>query len=134
MMWHKNLGLSFCIRRDHDTNSEYINIPKSTFLTDYGYNTWQHYVVTYKYDGSNNGSNMEAYVNGEQRPDGEKLTVDGFVSGSNTEDFHGGLYLGVFHIDQTSRRGNMKMDEFLIWEKKIPTEDVIRLYEAYLSI
>ena len=135
VLWLENDGFVFAIQRDQDTFSEYVTIPKSTFLADYVYNTWQHYVVTYKYDGSNNGNNLEAYVNGEQRPDSEKSTFNGFLfNAPNTEDYNGGLHLGVFFLDNPTRRGNMKMDEFVIWEKKMPTEDVKRLYEAYPCI
>ncbi len=131
VFWSPSYFFNLQVRRDQDTVTEHIKISPSDFLADFGYNTWHHYVVTYKYDGINNGTNMDAFINGIRRPDTEKSAEAGFYGGDNTEDYDGRLQLGVYWIGHDTARGNMKMDEILIWERKISAEDVMRLYEAY---
>ncbi len=133
MSWNPDpaWGFYFEVRRDNDTFTEWIHITSSDFMTNFGYNTWHHYVITYMYDGSNNGNNMEAFIDGLLRPDSGKITQAGFDEGPNTANYDGRLQLGVYLLDSNAYRGNMKMDDILIWERKISSEDVKRLYEAY---
>ncbi len=92
--WEPSWGFYLEIRRDQDTVTEYIEIAHATFMADFGYNSWHHYVVTYLYDGSNPGNNMEAYIDGVKRPDSEKQIMNYFHDGGNTADYSAGLQLG----------------------------------------
>ncbi len=52
MYWHPTGGLWFLVRRDEDTDAEDITIPSATFMADYGFNIWVHYLITYKFSVS----------------------------------------------------------------------------------
>ncbi len=49
MIWHTTAGLWFDLRRDEDNTNEQIGIPSATFMSDYGFNTWVHFLITYNF-------------------------------------------------------------------------------------
>ena len=126
-------GMYFRIRRDSDTKREQVKIPSSTFLSNYGYNVWVHYVITYKFNQSVNinANSMKVYLNGIDRPAGEKSVLHSWAK-NNTEDYNGNLEIGHHLITNSGAVGNMKMDELMIWEEELPQSDVETLYNAYL--
>ncbi len=122
----------FIIRRDSDSVEEIIGLNDADFQANYGHDVWVHYILTYKYDGTNAGNNMELYINGKVDPAAWKNT--GPWPQANTADFSGTLDLGAFYTgSQWWGTGNLKMDELIIFEEQLPCEDTIKLYEAYQS-
>ncbi len=122
--------LIFFIRRDSDTKRDKIFISESSFLLEHNFNTWIHYVFTYKFNQMINVSRLAGYLNGKPRPDSEKFTDSWYVS--NNDDYDGRLHIGHYYVnDDTHYSGNMQFDELIIFEQELPCDDVFRLYEAY---
>ncbi len=122
-------GFTFRVRRASDMIQEDIKIPHSVFHSEYGgFNTWNHFVMTYFYNGNENIIGI--YVNGNECTNVARyveyraLTVD-------TEGC-GVLDLGRYYTDNDDiAMGNMKIDEVIIWEDQISAQDIHNLYNAY---
>ena len=116
------------MQRDSDRILEQVQIEAATWMTKYGYETWNHYVMTYRYTSGNAGNNIVVYVNGED-VGGQKTpstyNLDDDASGC------GELELGRYSHDMYVFPGNMVIDELIIWEDQISLEHVQNLYYAY---
>ncbi len=120
----------FTIRRDSDSMEELIGLDEADFQINYGHDVWVHYMITYKFDGTNAGNNMELYINGKVEAAAWK-TIDPWPQANNA-DFSGTLNLGAFYTGyQGWATGNLKLDELIIFEEQLPCEDAIKLYQAY---
>ena len=126
--WNPSSGLLMDIRRGSDTYTETVNINRAQFLADYGFGTWVHYIITYRFDGT--GNNMEVYVNGVARPKTEK-TFTNTWSHANTRGSDGEVNAGHRFLGACSECGYHKIDEIIIFEEQIPAADAYRLYTAY---
>ncbi len=122
-------GLNFRVRRTSDMIQEEVVISHSVFHSEYGgFNSWNHFVMTYFYNGHDNIIGI--YVNGIKRTDVfskveyRALTVD--------DEGCGVLDLGRYYTDNDNiAMGNMKIDEVIIWEDLILAQDINNLYDAY---
>ncbi len=98
------------------------------FLETYRFGTWFHYVLRYKFDGSNLGNNMNLNLNGIPRPDSEKAI--GNWGGTPGQD--GRVELGRTHLNQNNNPGNIMMDEMKIYEQILTAQQAEYLYYSYL--
>ena len=114
------------IVRDSDMKEESLKV--KPFLENYTFGTWIHYVLRYKFDGSNLGNNMNINLNGIPRPDSEK-SIGNWV-GTPGQD--GRVELGRKHLNQNSNPGNIMMDEIKIYEHILTAEQAEYLYYSYL--
>ena len=74
---------------------------------------------------------MQVYINGQLRPEAE-IESDWYASElPKAAGFSSTLELGQIEPGQTWAPGTMWMDELLIWQEKLPCDDVLRLYHAY---
>ncbi len=126
IMYPASSQLSTFIQRDSDMKVERLTV--KNFFENYRYGTWFHYVLRYKFDGSNLGNNMNVNLNGIPPPDSEK-----FVSNwGGTPGQDGRVELGRSHLNQNSNPGNIMMDEIKIYQKMISEEQAEYLYYGYL--
>ncbi len=103
--------------------TEQILVPTASLQGQYGFNTWIHFVFTFKY-----GTSIDLYLNGMARPNTEKSSR----RGSGVGNAVGTLIVGATYIGQSNGyEAKMKMDELIIWEEWIDAEDAMRLYHAY---
>ena len=84
-----------------------------------------------RYNGTDTGSNLHVYMNGILRPEDEVNKNWAGSSLPKTEGFSGTLELGSYQPGIGQPSGNMWVDEFLIFEEELPSDDVLRLYQAY---
>ena len=132
MNWQGNTydRLTIRIRRDSDTIREWIRLPRADFTSEYGFGTWVHYIITYKYDAESNENNVEVYFNGEVQVKVQKRV--GAWSNPNLQDYNGNLQLGTYYVGSYDKNpGNMALDELIIWEEEFSCDDAVRLYQAY---
>ncbi len=117
----------FAIERS-DPVQDTLNLHKVDFETEYSYNMWIHYAVTYKFE-TNQTPLLEVYLDGKVRPDSEKSTSSvPAYSDANT----GSLDLSRQHTGTNAGDdANMMLDELIIWQEMLSCEDVIHLYEGY---
>ncbi len=127
--WCNSDGLEFIVRRYSDSVTELITISPSNFKAHYGFANWMHYTMTYYFDGSELGNNMDVYVNSISRPASEK---DFYFDTTNTDSNSGKLEISKHFLNgHAGDDTNMKLDDVIIWELKLPCHDVIQLYQAY---
>ncbi len=85
--------------------------------------------MSYKFDGSNLGNNINVYMNGHLWKD---LTrVANAWPYSNDEGYNGNLEIGHYFLGMNGGSGHMKLDELLIWELQLSGEDILQLYNSY---
>ena len=134
LVYTNNAGTPyFIVRRDSDTVEEIMGMDDTVFQTKYGSGIWVHYILTYKFDGTNLGNNMELYINGEVDSSVWENANSWPSNQPNEADFSGSLDLGAFYTgNQWWGTGHLKMDELIIFEEQLPCEDAYKLYEAYL--
>ena len=125
--WKNDQGFRTFIQRDLDNKEEILKIDPQTFLDNYGYGSWVHYVLAYRFNGSSLGNNMDVYLNGIARPDSEKRVT----AWSGTTGHDGGLELGHAHLGKSAGYASVLMDEIIIWEEMLTPEKIVLLYEAY---
>ncbi len=116
--WDTTIGL-YVIASNNDTSDE-VFFPSSQFMSDYGYNNWIHCVFVYKYGAATPGSSdIKMYLNGI-----EKNTTRMSVTSSAHDSTFKYLLIGNSHM-------RMNMDEFLVWQKMLSSEEIKKLYDAY---
>ena len=125
-------NLIFQVKRDSDSITEMVGLELDDFISIFGFGTWVHYAISYKFESHTAGSNvnMEIYFNGEVLPKAWKWTEP--WSEANLHDYDGDLELGVFELgNYWWATGNMMLDDLIIWEVQLPCDDAYRLYQAY---
>ena len=125
--WYESYGLMFDIRQGTDTVEEWIRISTANFYDDIGYGTWKHFVITYLFDGTNLGNNMDVYMGGKLRPDDEKITSS--WDEPNTEGYHGDLELAQYWLGYGYDYGYIKLDQLMIWEERLNHDEVEQLMD-----
>ncbi len=126
-----NTNLAFSLKRDSDSIHEWSGIWHTHFLANYSYNQWFHCVVTHKMDGCGVGNNIRVYLNGSIVTQINKF-ADPWDDGPNLADYNGNLDIGTARVGtHTWGTGNFQMDDLIIWESQISSEDVNRLFMAY---
>ena len=113
------------VRRQSDQKREQLTIDSSTFLAEYGYNVWVHFVMTHKMHGT--GTNINVYLNGTARHDSVKDTPNG----ANHQGVNGHMDIGTSKVGSQSYIGNFMMDELIIYEYEMTPGDVWQLYNIY---
>ena len=133
MNWNDELGfLRFIVRQRIDNMEFAVAIPNDLYLADYSLNTWNHYVLTYRYIANGN-SIIDMYIDGVPRPNSDKKIRANITN--NGQPYHGTLAIGCAYaatICGNNVIANVKIDELAIWEHVLPQCDVIRLYNAYV--
>ncbi len=121
--------LNFRVQREANNIKDQTQIDAFIWSMYDSYNTWNHYVMTYKYISPNAENNVLVYVNGQNA--GVKKPP---VSYTMDEDYSGcgQLDLGRYSLDLYDvGQGNMVLDELILWEEQITAQHVQDLYNAY---
>ncbi len=123
--------LNFRVQREANNIKDQTQIDASIWSMYGSYNTWTHYVMTYKYISLNAENNVLVYVNGYYF---SAWGQDPPVSYTLDEDYSGcgRLDLGRYSLDLYDvGQGNMVLDELILWEEQITAQHAQDLYRAY---
>ncbi len=109
----------WAIATNNDTGDG-VFFPPSNFMSDYGYNNWVHCVFVYKYGAATPGSSdIKMYLNGMEQ-NVTRMSNPPLPSQPTIRY----LVIGNSYV-------RMNIDEFLVWQKILSTEDIKKLYDAY---
>ena len=125
ILWETNTYISnFRVCREVDGKKE-----EATTSLEEGFNSWQHYVMTYRYVAGDPGNHITIYHDGVEEAGVQKVVQDWNITKISG---CGVLDLGRYYIDNDdTMQGNMILDELIIWEVQISAEDVASLFDAY---
>ncbi len=118
------------VRRGSDSTTEKSKISNNIFNYTFGFGKWFHIAVSYKFDGSNLGNNIDVYMNGYLWVDLIKTSY-GFTKEAN---YSANMKIGKFYLDGNSNNlhsANMKLDELFLWEKTLSNDKIYKLYDSY---
>ncbi len=129
-----NENLAFSVRRDSDSIGEWAGMWHTHLFETYSYDQWFHCTVTHKVDSCSLGNNLDVYLDGTIVTTINKFADTWTVGGwQNLEDYNGNVDLGSSYVGTHSwGTGNFELDDLIIWEYRISSADVKRLYLAYL--
>ena len=122
--WIPSHSLYFAVKTNDTADT--IFLQATHFMSDYGYNNWVHCVFVYKYGGPTPGtSDIKIYLNGIEENTNRSSNSISLLE--KTDKF---LIIG----DSGQHRGHLNMDEFLVWQKMLSSEDIKKLYDAYKQL
>ena len=101
-----------------------VKIAQNVFTSGYGYDTWVHYLITYK-----SIADIEFYLNGLARPNSEKWSGNWSPV---SDGFSGAIEVGHYSVcDSFAEGGTMSISDLMIWERQLTSADVAKLYSLY---
>ncbi len=82
-------GLIIQAQTKYNDMIEMTTIPAEAFMADYGYGSWVHCTISYKFDPATFGKNLELHLNGKPRIESVKsaYTHTSGVSGKSVHLF-----------------------------------------------